>query len=475
MDTPGRPLTFIDVFAGAGGLSLGLMRAGWQGLFAIERDKYAFETLKYNLIDGNFGLKYMWPEWLPEGPVEVGEFLKTYKHQVEGLRGSVDLLAGGPPCQGFSPAGRRKRSDPRNMLFNYYVELASLLRPRFLFFENVAWFDIEFGKLKRRKTNPRRVGRPPKPFSQLVIEALAKLGYQCHGFHEKAVDFGVPQARPRYVLFGVDTNLGVRLTENQLRLGLATARDLLLAELGLPLDRPVTVREAISDLETDSKARTECEDFSGFEQIVYGGPLTPYQRAMRAGMETADPPNSLRLVKHREPTIRRFQDILESCRKGVALNDADRERLGIKKVAFTPLHGDKPSHTLTSLPDDFLHYSEPRILTVREYARLQSFPDKYAFKGKYTSGSDQRRHEVPRYTQVANAVPPLLAEVAGGLLADLATHVIDHGPSNTPSGVEEPGARGHLDLGGTPASAGATTPPLAGIGEPSHLDESRAG
>src|SRR5205823_5765211 len=115
----------------------------------------------------------------------------------------------------------------------------------------------------------------------------------------------------------------------------------------------------------------------------------------------------------------RFRQIISSCRHGVQLSAADRERFGLKKHCVVPLHAGKPSHTLTTLPDDFLHYSEPRILTVREYARLQSFPDWYDFRGKYTTGGDRRLRECPRYTQAGNAVPPFLAEILGILISDL--------------------------------------------------------
>jgi len=130
-------------------------------------------------------------------------------------------------------------------------------------------------------------------------------------------------------------------------------------------------------------------------------------------------PNSMRLVKHLAKTRQRFQKIIASCRHGVQMCDKDRKRFGLNKHCTTPLDANQPSHTLTSLPDDFLHYAEPRILTVREYARIQSFPDWYDFKGKYSTGGDRRLRECPRYTQVANAVPPFLAEFLGRLLRDL--------------------------------------------------------
>jgi DNA (cytosine-5)-methyltransferase 1 len=93
-----------------------------------------------------------------------------------------------------------------------------------------------------------------------------------------------------------------------------------------------------------------------------------------------------------------------------------RERHGINKMATRVLDPDKAAPTITSMPDDLLHYSEPRTLTVRENARLQTFPDWFAFQGKYTTGGERRAREVPRFTQVANAVPPLIAEMWGEVL-----------------------------------------------------------
>jgi DNA (cytosine-5)-methyltransferase 1 len=88
----------------------------------------------------------------------------------------------------------------------------------------------------------------------------------------------------------------------------------------------------------------------------------------------------------------------------------------MRKKTIIPLNGDTQCPTLTTLPDDYIHYCEPRILTVREYARIQSFPDWFEFKSTYTTGGRHRRQEVPRYTQAANAVPPLFAELCGHVL-----------------------------------------------------------
>ena len=130
-------------------------------------------------------------------------------------------------------------------------------------------------------------------------------------------------------------------------------------------------------------------------------------------------PNSLRIARHKDTTIIKFKLIHKICRPGLALNDAEKVIIGTRKQAITVLDPNKPSKTLTTLPDDILHYSEPRILTVRESARIQSFPDDFEFKGKYTTGGERRTQECPRYTQVGNAVPPLLGEVLGVLIKRL--------------------------------------------------------
>jgi DNA (cytosine-5)-methyltransferase 1 len=99
-----------------------------------------------------------------------------------------------------------------------------------------------------------------------------------------------------------------------------------------------------------------------------------------------------------------------------SINDELRKKYNLKKHTVVPLCENSCTPTLTTLPDDYIHYCEPRILTVREYARVQSFPDSYEFKGKYTTGGERRKVDVPRYSQIGNAIPPLFAEQAGIIL-----------------------------------------------------------
>jgi len=229
----------------------------------------------------------------------------------------------------------------------------------------------------------------------------------------RASDFGVPQSRPRFILVGIrrPTSLSMALPD-----GLALARATVLARYGLASF--VTAQEAISDLELRRNDLTPCRDSPGFDAIGYRAPLTDFQRAMRDGFD--GPPSDTRLAKHTPIVRERFGDIIELCRDQERstrqLSPAMRERLGMRKMATRVLDPSKPAPTVTSMPDDLLHYSEPRTLTVRENARLQTFPDWFVFCGKYTTGGHLRRQEVPRFTQVANAVPPLLAEILGELL-----------------------------------------------------------
>lgn len=129
---------------------------------------------------------------------------------------------------------------------------------------------------------------------------------------------------------------------------------------------------------------------------------------------------------HSKRISARFARMLRECRHGVKLSPAEKKKLRLSKHQVAILAGDAPSHTLTTLPDDLLHYSEPRVLTVREYARLQSFPDWYEFKGKYCTGGPERKNQTPRYTQVANAVPPFLSEALGRTLGRIKRRVARH-------------------------------------------------
>ncbi len=399
--------TYIDLFSGCGGFSLGLGNAGWQGLFAVEKDSMAFETFKHNLIDGKYK-HFDWPEWLPQKATTIQTLLKKHKEELISLSGKVDLIAGGPPCQGFSLAGRRNSNDPRNKLSDEYIKMVSLIRPRYVVLENVRGFNATFKDAKGKK------GKIPQ--SMIVKSKLEKLGYSVFTDYVSSHNFGVPQKRTRFIMIGIRTDH--LQNENNPFDALEKIRRTFLKKKGLS-EQPVSVKDAISDFEIASSKLVyhSGSEASGFKKINYVPPkkLNPYQKIMRKKLNGSKP-NSLRLPRHKETTITKFKLIHKICRPGLALNAAEKVIIGTRKQAITVLAPNKPSKTLTTLPDDLLHYSEPRILTVRESARIQSFPDDFEFKGKYTTGGEKRTKECPRYTQVGNAVPPLLGEVIGTLI-----------------------------------------------------------
>jgi DNA (cytosine-5)-methyltransferase 1 len=139
-----KTLVFADAFSGCGGLSLGLLQAGLRGRFAIENDKFAFATFSANLLSKNAEFRFEWPRWLPKEPISVAELLRDYEDRLKSLTGTIDVLVGGPPCQGFSSAGRRKHDDPRNELFNSYLRFVDILRPTVVLLENVRGFTADF-------------------------------------------------------------------------------------------------------------------------------------------------------------------------------------------------------------------------------------------------------------------------------------------------------------------------------------------
>jgi len=401
---------YIDLFSGCGGFSLGLGNAGWQGIFAVEKDEMAFDTFKHNLIDGNHK-HFDWPEWLPQKATTIQDLLKNYKDELTSLGGKVDLIAGGPPCQGFSLAGRRDPNDLRNNLSNQYIKMVKLISPKYIVLENVRGFNSIFKDAKGQKGKI--------PYSMIVKGKLEKLGYTIFTDYLNTQNFGVPQQRTRFIMIGIRNDI-LQSETDPFKI-LEELKPAFLKNKGLS-QKPVTAKQAIGDLEIGTRELIyhSGSDKSGFKQINYAPPkkLNAYQKLMRKNLN-GEKPNGLRLARHKDTTVVKFKHIQSICRPGISLNDSERAIIGTLKQAITVLDPQKPSKTLTTLPDDLLHYSEPRILTVRETARIQSFPDDFVFKGKYTTGGERRTKECPRYTQVGNAVPPLLGEALGYLIKEI--------------------------------------------------------
>jgi|TARA_R110001599_G_scaffold83993_14_gene225802 DNA (cytosine-5)-methyltransferase 1 len=402
--------TYIDLFSGCGGFSLGLGKAGWKGVFAVEKDPMAFETFKHNLIDGKYN-HFNWPAWLPQQSTTIQDLLANHPLELASLKGQVDLIAGGPPCQGFSLAGRRNASDPRNKLSEEYIKMVNIVSPKYLVLENVRGFNSKFKDAKGE--------REKQPYSMVVKAKLEKMGYRVCTNYLHSEHYGVPQKRTRFIMIGIRSDI-LKNDIDPFQI-LASLRLDFLNSKKLP-HTPISVQSAIGDLETSKYQliHHSGHPVSGFKKIDYIQPpkLNSYQKLMRKGLKDAVP-NSLRIARHRPETIEKFKTILKLCQPGKGLSDEHKKIIGTKKQVISVLDPKQPARTLTTLPDDLLHYSEPRILTVRENARIQSFPDDYVFTGKYTTGGSRRTQECPRYTQVGNAVPPFLGEALGLMLVHL--------------------------------------------------------
>lgn len=389
-------MIYIDLFAGSGGLSLGLHNAGLQGLFAVERNKDAFETLKYNLI--NKCSHFKWPTWLEMKNWDINELLAEHKNELAQLKGKVDLVAGGPPCQGFSMAGKREKNDNRNQLMHSYIEIVKLVDPQILFFENVQGFTVDFQENGKKKN-----------YSAILVKDLKKLGYHINFQIVTMSKFGVPQNRKRFILFASKDRKVSQLFFEKLYGNINSFLD------NKKLKPRVTVAEAIGDL-MKSKGYVESPDTKRFNNGLYGNVESTYQRFMRKDISSDKLPDSHRFANHRTPTIKLFRDLMRVSDTAIRITPSMNVVEGLKKRGVTPLKEDSVCNTITSIPDDYIHYAEPRIMTVREHARIQSFPDDYEFKGPYTTGGERRKIDVPRYTQVANAIPPLFAEQVGEVL-----------------------------------------------------------
>lgn len=393
----------IDLFAGCGGLSLGLYQAGWHGVFAIEKNPCAFETLKYNLIDNKN--HFDWPEWLPKEPLDILEVNKKYKKELKRLRGTIDLVAGGPPCQGFSMAGKRVKDDIRNQLVFAYIDFIQMVRPKLILFENVKGFTYAFGK----KDNPDAI-----PYSVIVVDRLKKMGYDVSAQVIDFSEYGVPQRRKRFILVGVQKSVKKKASDFVKKL--KENRASFLSERGL--NKNTAIIDAISDL-LRANGTVPTPDRKNFLSGVYGVTTSPYQTYMRQGVE-GPIPQSHSFAHHGVDKLACYKKLLaEYPVKGKRIDGKGREAWGIKQRGLFILNGKDVAPTITNMPDDYLHYQEPRIMTVRECARIQSFPDWYEFKSKYTTGGDQRKKEVPRYSQVGNAIPPLFAHQAGLVLNEM--------------------------------------------------------
>ena len=348
------PLTVVDLFAGAGGLSLGFKKAGFQTLWAADNNRAAVETFSINVDP---------------------------KVSKENIESSTDfdlpsVIIGGPPCQGFSSAGLRRVGDNRNSLVAVFAQIVARVRPKAFVFENVEGFlTTEHGK---------RVHELLKP--------LVACGYRIHLRKINAANFGVPQHRKRILAIG---GLGFDPTFPEPTHSAFGAPGARLVATHLP--RAKTVKDAIGLLpEPANKSPGRPTDH-------YCGTVRHSRlrviALLKQGQTMRDLPEKYWHQSYRRRANRRVMDGTPSERRG-------GPPAGIRRLRF-----DEPSKAITGgASSEFIHPMENRLLTLRECARLQTFPDSFVFSGT----------RAQRAMLIGNAVPPRLAEaIARGLVSDL--------------------------------------------------------
>lgn len=401
-------LNAVDLFAGCGGLSLGLHKAGFQGLFAIEKDPMAFETFHHNLIadEATFRNFQDWPSWLPKKPHDITSLLSEvgFTSKLTSLRGEVGLIAGGPPCQGFSLAGARRPTDIRNRLFMSMLETVKLIRPRAVLIENVVGITRPFSSTKGPKLST----------ADEIVQLLENAGYAASWSIQEATDFGVPQTRQRVFILGVLDSLP--FNPSDIFATVRSSRSEFLSERGLPTANAVTAWEAISDLDNPSE-QVPCPDSPLFNSSRYLPAQSAFQHLLRKDSKEYAIPDSHRFSRHGERILNLYNTALKTQPPG-RLSKEFLLSMGTKKNKKFLIDKRKPVSTITTHPDEFIHYSHPRNITIREMARFQSFPDAFHFKGRYTVNGDRRQFDVPRCSQVGNAVPPMMAEALGMTLKE---------------------------------------------------------
>ena len=399
-------LNYIDLFAGCGGLSLGLHYAGYEGLFAIEKDQMAFDTLSTNMLGEDSAYPHFdrWPSWLPKTKHDLCELLNNveYRKHFRSLRGRVMLVCGGPPCQGFSIGGARRVEDIRNDLPFEFLKFVKLVKPVCVLLENV------LGIARPFSLDGKFGG---KSVASLIVEDLQKMGYVANFTQVRALDFGVPQDRRRTITFGIDASLAGDFDPGQLlsEVLAAISREQL-SDLSLPLNRHVTIKEALDDLSGDDLV--PCPDAPKFSSARYLPAKSSYGRLMRCGIRAGTIPDSHRFSKHGERVSSLYDAIHRHGIKGRVPRDflLSHNTKTLKKVLLDP---EGYSSTITTHPDETIHYKYSRNISVREMARIQSFPDNWRIRGRYTLNGERRKLDVSRCAQIGNAIPPLMGRALG--------------------------------------------------------------
>lgn len=344
----------IDLFAGCGGLSKGFMDAGFDVIVGVDNDQAALNTFSLN----------------HNGAVALNADLSKQEtfDEIKRIAGekSIDVIIAGPPCQGFSLTGPRNFDDKRNKLYLAVFEMVKQYNPKAFIIENVPGMATLYnGEIKEE-----------------ILKRFRALGYNVKPKILCAADYGVPQIRKRLIFMGIRKDIGEPVFPNAV----------------LTPDNYITCRQAISDLPAliDTLGEEECEYTSD--------PISDYQKKMRK--------NSTKLHNHTATNhTKMVKDTIALVPEGGNYKDLPKGVGESRKFneAWTRYHGDRPSKTIDTGHRNHFHYEYNRVPTVRENARLQSFPDDFVFTGTRTQ----------QYRQVGNAVPPLLGYYLGTKILEI--------------------------------------------------------
>lgn len=339
----------IDLFCGAGGLSFGFQMAGFKILAGIDNNDQALETFSKN----HNGAKALNLNLFDEDSAfaEIKRAIGSKK---------VDVIVAGPPCQGFSVTGPRNFDDPRNQLYLAVIKAIDLYKPKAFIIENVPGMaNMYHGEIKDE-----------------ILNRLSKRGYNVQCKILTACDYGVPQMRKRLIFMGIRNEIGEPKFPKII--------------YGNTLDKPYrTCRDAISDLPSRvNELGKEVDEYTK-------EPSTEYQKLMRG--------NNKFLYNHVATNHKDFvKETISLVPEGGNYKDLPKG-VGESRsfhMAWTRLNGNLPARTVDTGHRNLFHYEYNRVPTVRESARIQSFPDDFVFCGSRTA---QER-------QVGNAVPPLLGK-----------------------------------------------------------------
>lgn len=353
----------IDLFAGVGGLSSGFRKAGYEILLANEIDKSISESYKKNH-----------PETLM-----INDDIKNIIPLLDEYKNKIDVIIGGPPCQGFSMAGARIRKknafleDPRNYLFRNYFEVVQKIEPKYFIMENVpGMLSMSGGKIIKEIEN------------LFTNEFNFKNGkYYIYKKVLCASDYGVPQDRHRLIIFGSKKKINFKKVLDDTRKMMITKGEI----------KKATIYDAISDLNYLSSGEGE------FEQEYKNRPLTEYQKQRR---KNAKKLYNHKATKHNEIAVDRIKELKPGGRR-LDLKDGNKIK-SVHSGAYGRMKWEDISKTIITRFDTpssgvYIHPEQNRTITPREAARIQSFDDDFIFYGNKSSV----------IKQIGNAVPPLLA------------------------------------------------------------------